>query len=160
MTQADRMTSILRPIRKYFPRGTTLALRSLRAKVRTRFRIVLFDHIHSLIHISFSSAPSLTGLQVFGIQPAPPGQYYCTSERYIAAMYDLLDQLGSIVGNIHSISDTFIVPDGIAGGVLLDVIMLPGSKPGICFSDIPGRHYFLCLAMILPCVMRHMPTRD
>ncbi|KAJ7883201.1 hypothetical protein B0H14DRAFT_2702396, partial [Mycena olivaceomarginata] len=121
--------------RKYFPRGTTLALRSLRAKNCVDS---LFDHIHSLIHISFSSAPSLTGLQVFGIQPAPPGQYYCTSERYIAAMYDLLDQLGSIVGNIHSISDTFIVPDGIAGGALLDVIMLPGSKPGICFSDIPG----------------------
>ncbi|KAJ7865472.1 hypothetical protein B0H14DRAFT_2573892 [Mycena olivaceomarginata] len=120
---------------KYFPRDTTLALRSLRAKNCVDS---LFDPIHSLIHISFSSAPSLTGLQVFGIQPAPPGQYYCTSERYIAAMYDLLDQLGSIVGNIHSISDTFIVPDGIAGGALLDVIMLPGSKPGICFSDIPG----------------------
>ncbi|KAJ6618565.1 hypothetical protein B0H10DRAFT_2217526 [Mycena sp. CBHHK59/15] len=82
-------------------------------------------------------ALSLTGLHVFAIHPTPPGQYYCPSERYIAAMYDLFDQFASMV-DIHSISDTFIVPDGIADGTLLDVIILPGSKPGICFSEIPS----------------------
>ncbi|KAJ7181863.1 hypothetical protein C8R46DRAFT_550648 [Mycena filopes] len=53
-------------------------------------------------------------------------------------MYDLLDQLGSVVGNIHSISDTFVVCDGINDDALFDVIILPGSKPGICFSQIPS----------------------
>ncbi|KAJ7845642.1 hypothetical protein B0H14DRAFT_2584619 [Mycena olivaceomarginata] len=45
--------------------------------------------------------------------------------------------LSSIIGSLYSISDTFIVSDGVVDGVLLDVIVLPGSKIGICFSDIP-----------------------
>ncbi|KAJ7161714.1 hypothetical protein C8R46DRAFT_1105314 [Mycena filopes] len=87
---------------------------------------------------SQGGAPSLAGLHVFASNPTPPGQYHLSSELYIAAMYDLLDQLGSVVGNIHSISDTFVVCDGINDDALFDVIILPGSKPGICFSQIPS----------------------
>ncbi|KAJ7787710.1 hypothetical protein B0H14DRAFT_3163060 [Mycena olivaceomarginata] len=68
-------------------------------------------------------------------------------------MYDLLAQLGSILGSIHSISDTFI-----ADGTLLDVIILPGSMPGICFSHIPD-DWDLSMAL-LPLLGNDLALRD
>ncbi|KAJ7832401.1 hypothetical protein B0H14DRAFT_2592068 [Mycena olivaceomarginata] len=68
-------------------------------------------------------------------------------------MYDLLAQLGSILGDIHSISDTFI-----ADSTLLDVIILPGSRPGICFSHIPD-DWDLSMAL-LPLLGNDLALRD
>ncbi|KAJ7873632.1 hypothetical protein B0H14DRAFT_2719435 [Mycena olivaceomarginata] len=62
---------------------------------------------------------------------------------YVADMYALLDQLGSSVENMQSISNTFIidtrvVENGSTVFTLLDIVLLTSGQQGICSSEITG----------------------
>ncbi|KAF8188529.1 hypothetical protein K438DRAFT_1764278 [Mycena galopus ATCC 62051] len=90
------------------------------------------------------SGPTPNDMSIFTSPPAPTTQYYCPSEVYIATMHNRLCQLGSVVMNMQSINDTFVIDtrtgeDGSSICTLLDVILLTTLQQGIYCSDICGR---------------------
>ncbi|KAJ7889077.1 hypothetical protein B0H14DRAFT_3429741 [Mycena olivaceomarginata] len=77
-------------------------------------------------------------LRAFYGDTTPPRQYYCRSE-----MYALLEQRGSSVENMQSISNTFIidtrvVENGSTVFTLIDIVLLTSGQRGICSSEITG----------------------
>ncbi|KAJ7465841.1 hypothetical protein B0H11DRAFT_2049516 [Mycena galericulata] len=93
--------------------------------------------------VALASAPSQAAFRAFYGHPTPPKQHHCPSEMYVANMYALLDQLGSSVENIQSISNTFIidtrmVENGSTFFTLLDIVLLTSGQQGICSSEITG----------------------
>ncbi|KAJ7312267.1 hypothetical protein DFH08DRAFT_897219 [Mycena albidolilacea] len=89
--------------------------------------------------------PTPNDMSIFTSPPAPTTQYYyCPSEVYIANMHNLLCQLRSVVTNLQSITNTFVIDtrtgeDGSSISTLLDVVLLTTHQQGIYCSEICGR---------------------